>query len=120
MAVLQDGFFLKAKDTKRTFSKTVKDILWAEAIAKTDNPKCPNPTKNKKCLKFLKYEDAQVDHKHPWSKGGKTKIENSQLLCSKCNSSKGNKTVTQKSFQDKIKVCGRNWSLQMICWVSRC
>ncbi len=32
----------------------------------------------------------QVDHIHPWSKGGETKIENLQILCEVCNFGKGN------------------------------
>ena len=89
MAALRGGFFLRPKDSKRSFDKAVKDVLWAEVIAKSNNPKCPNPMKNKRCHRHLRYEDAHVDHKYPWSKGGFTKIENAQLLCSNCNSSKG-------------------------------
>jgi hypothetical protein len=92
MSVLKDGFFLKAKDSRRSFDKNVRDILWIELMEKTDRPKCPNPTRNRKCKKYLTYDDAQVDHKRPWSKGGSSKkIENAQLLCSNCNSSKGDK-----------------------------
>jgi 5-methylcytosine-specific restriction endonuclease McrA len=91
ISVLQDGFFLRKKDSRRSFSKNVKDILWAELINKKGKVKCTNPMKNKKCKKYLTYKDAQIDHKYPWSKGGYSKIENAQLLCSSCNKSKGNK-----------------------------
>jgi hypothetical protein len=92
MSVLKDGFFLKTKDAKRNFDKNIKDILWVDLVEKSDKPKCPNPMKNRKCKKFLTYDDAQVDHKHPWSKGGSSShLENAQLLCSSCNSSKGNR-----------------------------
>lgn len=91
MSVLEDGFFLKSRDLKRSFDKNVKDILWTELIEKTDKPKCPNPTRNNRCKRELTYEDAQVDHAYSWSRGGLSKIENAQLLCSSCNISKGNR-----------------------------
>jgi uncharacterized protein with ParB-like and HNH nuclease domain len=91
MTVLRDGFILKRKDFKRTFDLNVKDLLWTELLDKTKKPKCPNPLYNLKCKKFLSYEDAEVDHKYPWSKGGLTTRENARLICSSCNSSKGAK-----------------------------
>jgi len=90
-SLLKDGFFNKTKDSRRTFDKNVKDILWIDLLDRNSNPKCPNPTHNGKCKKYLSYENAQVDHKYPWSKGGPNTIDNAQLLCSSCNSSKGNK-----------------------------
>jgi hypothetical protein len=89
--VLKDGFFLKRKDLKRNFDPIVKDLLWSELIQKDKKPKCPNPEKNGKCFRILTYSNAQVDHKFPWSKGGKTNLENARLLCSSCNIRKGNK-----------------------------
>lgn len=92
MSVLKDGFILKKKDAKRAFDLNVKDLLWTELLEKTSNPKCPNLTiKNPKCKKYLTYEDAEVDHKYPWSKGGTTTIDNARLICSSCNSSKGDR-----------------------------
>lgn len=35
--------------------------------------------------------ELHVDHIHPWSKGGKTVIENLQTLCSDCNLGKSDK-----------------------------
>ena len=90
--VLKDGFILKKKDSKRTFDKNVKNLLWTELLEKSNKPKCPNPLKNKKCKIVLAYDDAQVDHKHPWCKGGPTNLKNARLLCSSCNSSKGAKS----------------------------
>jgi hypothetical protein len=31
----------------------------------------------------------QVDHKTPWSQGGKTTVENGQVACPECNEAKG-------------------------------
>lgn len=89
MTVLKDGFILRKKDNKRTFDINVKDLLWTELLEKSKKPKCPNPTRNAKCKKYLTYDDAEVDHKYPWSKGGLTKLDNARLICSSCNSSKG-------------------------------
>ena len=36
-----------------------------------------------------------VDHKLPRSKGGQDNLENLQLLCTRCNSSKGNRTMSE-------------------------
>lgn len=91
MSALKDGFILKSKDSKRIFDSNVKDLLWSKLIRKTKKPKCPDPTGNCKCKKYLTFEDAQIDHKLAWSKSGKTDLKNAQLLCSSCNSSKGNK-----------------------------
>jgi len=91
MSVLKDGFILKKKDAKRAFDPNVKDLLWTEILEKTIKPNCPNPTYNGKCKKYLTYEDAEVDHKYPWSKGGPTTLDNARLICSSCNSSKGDR-----------------------------
>ena len=82
---------MKKKDAKRAFDPNVKDLLWTEILEKTIKPNCPNPTYNGKCKKYLTYEDAEVDHKYPWSKGGPTTLDNARLICSSCNSSKGDR-----------------------------
>lgn len=91
MESVKDGFILRKKDSKRTFDSNVKGLLWTELLERYKKPKCPNPFNNPKCKKYLSAEDAEVDHLHPWSKGGVTKLENARLICSSCNSSKGAK-----------------------------
>ena len=44
-----------------------------------------------KCKSRIEYEDFHADHITPHSRGGKTTIENGQVLCSGCNLSKGAK-----------------------------
>ena len=43
------------------------------------------------CGKKCEYEEMEGDHITPWSKGGKTVIENLQMLCRDCNRRKSNK-----------------------------
>ena len=44
-----------------------------------------------KCGKQFKLDEMQADHIMPWSKGGKTELDNCQMLCSHCNAAKSNK-----------------------------
>ncbi|MDR2732322.1 MAG: HNH endonuclease, partial [Fibromonadaceae bacterium] len=44
----------------------------------------------KKCGKEYKFEEMEADHIKPWSKGGKTTVENCQMLCKDCNRRKSN------------------------------
>lgn len=41
------------------------------------------------CKKAFDFDEMQGDHKVPWSKGGKTVVENCQMLCRPCNQRKG-------------------------------
>jgi hypothetical protein len=41
-----------------------------------------------KCKKTFKIEEMEGDHITPWSKGGKTTIDNLQMLCKACNRTK--------------------------------
>jgi len=43
------------------------------------------------CGEHFEREEMHADHKIPWSKGGKTEIENCQMLCRKCNLEKSDK-----------------------------
>lgn len=43
------------------------------------------------CKRIFSYAEMAGDHKKPWSQGGKTVIENLQMLCKECNSKKSNK-----------------------------
>ena len=43
------------------------------------------------CGEEFAYEDMDGDHVMPWWKGGRTKIENLQMLCRTCNLKKGGK-----------------------------
>jgi len=44
-----------------------------------------------KCSKKYPFEEMEGDHIKPWSEGGKTLIDNLQMLCKDCNRRKGKK-----------------------------
>jgi len=71
--------FVKQKDGKRTFSPEQRRILWNTDVAK----KCA------KCHRNLTWDDFTVDHVVAHTKGGKTRLDNAQLMCRPCNSRKG-------------------------------
>ena len=64
----------------RSFEKAIKQKVWHQQ-GKTCNI----------CKDILSLNNAHADHKIPWSKGGKTELDNCQVLCVQCNLSKSNK-----------------------------
>ncbi|MFV8467648.1 HNH endonuclease family protein [Mycoplasma sp. 46852] len=76
-------------DKNRLFSDNIKRELFDESqkelMGNKEAVKCNN------CKQYFYYEDLQVDHIYPWSKGGTTTKDNAQLLCTRCNIIKSNK-----------------------------
>lgn len=73
-----------ATDTEystRTLPKSVRDDLKDESIDR-HGLVCP------KCGVEVSADDLVIDHIQPFSKGGRTSINNSQVLCKWCNSEK--------------------------------
>ena len=79
---LLESLFAK-KDAQRGFSDAQRRILWNTSA----DCRCQNP----KCKKRLVWEDFTIDHIDPYSKGGRSRLENAALMCRSCNSSKGKK-----------------------------
>jgi hypothetical protein len=77
---LLESLFAK-KDSQRSFSESQRRILWNT----TADRRCANP----KCKKRLAWDDFTIDHIDPYSKGGRSRLENAALMCRPCNSSKG-------------------------------
>ncbi len=68
---------LPLKDSKRNFDEAQRQVIY-----RRDNGMC------KICGKKREWNDWEANHIIPWSKGGKTEIENGQVLCPSCNSRK--------------------------------
>lgn len=75
VAMLPD---LVRKDEERMFSEDQR-----QAIFLRDKGVC------QQCGQLCRDTHYHADHIVPWSKGGKTKISNGQVLCPSCNSQKG-------------------------------
>jgi len=76
---LLSGLF-EAKDERRIFSPEQRRILWNS----DDKKAC------RLCGTALDWNNFQVDHIAPHSKGGRTELVNAALTCVSCNASKGN------------------------------
>ena len=67
-------------DIKRNFDDAQRQVIY-----RRDKGVC------KCCGKKCEWNEWEADHILPWSHGGKTEVENGQVLCSSCNSKKGNR-----------------------------
>jgi len=74
--------FLIAKDKRKDFNEEERRIAWANSDKKCNI-----------CGKKVDWEEYELDHKIPFSKGGKTSLENSQVTHKSCNAQKSNKTA---------------------------
>lgn len=63
----------------RAFDENIKREVYEKQKGICANKKCPNAGKK------FEIEEMEADHIKAWSKGGKTTIENCQLLCRECN-----------------------------------
>lgn len=81
--ILMNYFLLFAKDLEPLDIN--RDFTEVERIAiyRKNNGVCQD------CKEKVEYNDFHADHINPYTKGGKTTIENGQVLCSECNLSKG-------------------------------
>jgi len=82
----------------RYFSAEQRNIMWDRSGGGyCENPKCRiklSPYKGRK-------NSAEADHKKPFSRGGKTTLKNSLLLCRTCNRLKG--SMSYEKFLKKYK-----------------
>ena len=72
-------------DPKRLFTQDDKLRLLSEKTSDENGLyECED------CHQHFRAEELTVDHKRPWSLGGRTELSNAQLLCRACNSRKSN------------------------------
>lgn len=79
---------LKAKDSNRAFSELQRILIYREGKGLCQE--CLRGSKPEKEAR-VSWSKYQADHVLPHSKGGETRIENGELLCSFHNQSKGNR-----------------------------
>lgn len=80
------GSIFSKKDERRGFTPEQRRILWATSSEK----KCTV------CGVKLDWANFTIDHIDPYSKGGKSILENAALMCRSCNSAKGNRRTAKK------------------------
>lgn len=76
---------LSRKDSQRIFNTEQRRILWNSDMEHV----CAL------CSTKLSWNNFQVDHIKPHSRGGKTALKNASLVCASCNASKGAKRGTR-------------------------
>ena len=69
------------KDHQRLFSPEQRRIIWNSSAER----RCS------KCGKVVTWDDFTVDHIKPYSKGGRTKLDNAAIMHHSCNASLGNR-----------------------------
>lgn len=75
------GSLFARKDAQRGFTAEQRRLMWNSA----GNNRC------KSRGKILSWTDFTLDHIDPYSKGGRSRLNNAALMCHACNSSKGNR-----------------------------
>lgn len=82
-AVISDIVLL---DDQRQFTHDQRTAIYHKTTGR-----CANPDNNPQCVGECQWDNFHADHIIPHSKGGKTTVENGQLLCPSCNLKKSNK-----------------------------
>ena len=72
---------------KKTIPVAVREQVWIRNIGKRYDSKCSVSW----CQNGISVFDFQVGHDHAESKGGSLRFDNLQPICSRCNSSMGNR-----------------------------
>ena len=76
------------KDTRRAFTKTQKNEIWAQQDGLCAGSSCGH--------KRLDPRTVEYHHGRAWSNGGKTMVKNGQALCSECHKLKHHRQRLKK------------------------
>jgi 5-methylcytosine-specific restriction endonuclease McrA len=71
------------KDSQRGFTGEQRRIMWNSSV----NRVCVHSA----CSAKITWDDFTIDHINPYSKGGRSQLDNAALMCRAHNSSKGNR-----------------------------
>jgi hypothetical protein len=82
LRALIEPLFAK-KDAQRGFTVEQRRILWNTS----DQRRCT------RCKRALSWSDFTIDHIDPYSKGGRSRLNNAALMCRSCNASKGARRI---------------------------
>ena len=94
-----DGLII-SRDKTRNFTR---DVVFLLSLWRKQDGKCAASGKVINCKDILNGQVIEVDHKYPWSKGGKTVEENAALLYRDENRSKSASIVDFKPQSVEIK-----------------
>ncbi len=86
-------------DNNRDFSDAVKFEVVKSNLKKNNGAICCDICK----VKLNSIEECHFDHIYPYAKGGKSNLENCQILCSACNLSKNDKELQDYILEEKAK-----------------
>ena len=81
--ILRTHFLLFIKDLEPLDTNRGFSLPQRIAIYRKDKETC------QQCKKKVEWNEFHADHIKPHTRGGKTTVENGQVLCDKCNLSKG-------------------------------
>ena len=84
MGIIEPTLRFTKTDKQRFFSMDQKDLVWAQSSGGKSTVIC----RGDDCKLVLHSDQAQYDHIKAWSHGGRTTIDNCQILCRKCNGEK--------------------------------
>jgi len=87
------GPIFAKKDSQRGFTVEQRRILWSAS----KNNSCES------CGEKLTWNNFTIDHVDPYSKGGRSSLDNAAVMCRSCNSSKGNRRTKVKTSVKRAK-----------------